>query len=231
MKRITLCNWLCSSSWFFAGASGTLQWKIDIPDFENLSVWQIEVVNSFFVVIHARSDVKIDICVSIIPLTTKFGKQVYLEEFIKKKLTKQVLETWLWKNVLTFFYQGLWSSNLEKVLQRLKTLYLYYQRSYGQQTWQDVNLTWWALTYKKHVPMTTWSCGFTWQFKRFYLHYYVAYSHEAWHDGNVPWEAPTPSYSNLWLSGITSSRGKLKLLYLHYHSASGHKTWQDGDLP
>ena len=53
----------------------------------------MEVVNSFFLGIHARSDVKIDIYISIIPVTTRFGKQVYLEEFIKKKLTKQVLVT------------------------------------------------------------------------------------------------------------------------------------------
>ena len=40
---------------------------------------------------HVRIDIKIDISISIRPMTTKFGKQLHLEELTKIRLIKQVL--------------------------------------------------------------------------------------------------------------------------------------------
>ena len=46
---------------------------------------------SFSRVIHIRMDIRIDISISIRPMTTKFGKQVHLEELTQIELIKQVL--------------------------------------------------------------------------------------------------------------------------------------------
>ena len=45
---------------------------------------------SLFQVIHARIDTEIDISIAIKPLTTKSGKQIYLEELKQLRLIKQV---------------------------------------------------------------------------------------------------------------------------------------------
>ena len=47
----------------------------------------------FFQGIHAEIDLKIDISLSIKPMTTKFGKQVHLQESSQMRLIKQVLVT------------------------------------------------------------------------------------------------------------------------------------------
>ena len=51
---------------------------------------------SFSRVIHIRMDIRIDISISIRPMTTKFGKQVHLEELTQIELIKQVL-VMLWQ--------------------------------------------------------------------------------------------------------------------------------------
>ena len=48
---------------------------------------------SFFQGIHVRIDIRIYISISITPMTTKFGKQVHLQELIQMRLIKQVLVT------------------------------------------------------------------------------------------------------------------------------------------
>ena len=48
---------------------------------------------NFFQGIHARINLKIDISLSIRPMTTKFGKQVHLQESSQMRLIKQVLVT------------------------------------------------------------------------------------------------------------------------------------------
>ena len=48
---------------------------------------------SFFQGIDAEIDLKIDISLSIKPMTTKFGKQVHLQESSQMRLIKQVLVT------------------------------------------------------------------------------------------------------------------------------------------
>ena len=48
---------------------------------------------SFFQGIHIKIDIKINISISIRPMTTKFGRQLHLQEFIQMRLIKQVLVT------------------------------------------------------------------------------------------------------------------------------------------
>ena len=48
---------------------------------------------SFFQALHARTDRRIDISISIRPAATKFGKQVHLHELSQMTLIKLVLVT------------------------------------------------------------------------------------------------------------------------------------------
>ena len=43
--------------------------------------------------IHVRIDIRIDVSISIRPLTNKFGKQVHLEKLTQLRLISQVLVT------------------------------------------------------------------------------------------------------------------------------------------
>ena len=91
---------------------------------------------NFFQDIYVRIDIRIDISISIRPMTTKFDKQVYLQDLPQMRLIKQVLV---------------------RSRDNLKAFYLYYQSAYGHQTWQDGNLPWYAPAHKVH--MTLWSRG------------------------------------------------------------------------
>ena len=81
---------------------------------------------SFFPSIHVRIDIWIDISI----MTTKFGKQVHLEEL-----------TQLIKLVLV-------NSSREDHVTNLKKLYLSYQSAFVHQTRQDGNLPWLVSAYK-----------------------------------------------------------------------------------
>ena len=48
---------------------------------------------TFFQDIHVSCDTRIDISISIRPMTTKFAKKIHLQELTQTKLTKQVLVT------------------------------------------------------------------------------------------------------------------------------------------
>ena len=48
---------------------------------------------SFFQGIHVRTDIGINISISIRPITTKYGKQVHISELAQMGLLKQVLVT------------------------------------------------------------------------------------------------------------------------------------------
>ena len=56
---------------------------------------------SFFQGIHVTIDIRIDISIRRRPMTTKFGKQVYLGELAQMKLIKQVLVTTSFQNDVT----------------------------------------------------------------------------------------------------------------------------------
>ena len=99
-KRITLCNCLCSASsrlsHFSASGSRDL-------GFVNRYSWFWKFLNmvdrvgesSFFRGLHVRSDIRIDISVSIKFMTTNLllGKQVHLRELTKLRLIKKILMT------------------------------------------------------------------------------------------------------------------------------------------
>ena len=52
---------------------------------------------SIFQSIHVRFGTRIDISISIRPMTTKFGKQAHLQDLTQMRLIKQVLMTSLHK--------------------------------------------------------------------------------------------------------------------------------------
>ena len=56
---------------------------------------------SFFQDIHVRTDIRIDISISIRPMASKFGKEVHLGELTQMRLIKQVLLTWSRQNHVT----------------------------------------------------------------------------------------------------------------------------------
>ena len=83
LKLKTLCSCLCSSSSWF---SVSRTW--DFGEFR------------FFQGIHVRTDIRIDIFVSIRPMTTKFRKHLRLQDLTKARQINQVLVTsWLQDHV------------------------------------------------------------------------------------------------------------------------------------
>ena len=62
-------------------------------------------------------------------MTTKFGKQIHLQDLTQMRLIKQVLVT---------------SSRQD---QETKETYIHYESANGHQTWQDGNLPWLAPAY------------------------------------------------------------------------------------
>ena len=56
---------------------------------------------NFFQDIYVRIDIRIDISISIRPMTTKFDKQVYLQDLPQMRLIKQVLVTSLRQDHVT----------------------------------------------------------------------------------------------------------------------------------
>ena len=98
VKRITLCNCLCSSSRrFSASASGASECK-SVFLILKISQYGRSRRFSFFQGIHVRIDIRINISISMI---TKFGKQVYLQDLIQMRLIKQVLVTSLRQDHMT----------------------------------------------------------------------------------------------------------------------------------
>ena len=86
---------------------------------------------SFFQGIRARIDLKIDIFLSMRLMTTKFGKQVHLQESSQMRLIRPSAG-----NVIT-------SRSHEKV-----KIYLHYHSVYVHQAWQQGNLYLWAPVHK-----------------------------------------------------------------------------------
>ena len=100
IKRVTLCNYLCfccSCCCYFLPAV----WDFGIV---NRYSWFWKFLNmadqgsefSFFWSTHVRIDIRIDISISIRPVTTKVDKQVHLEELTQITLIEQFLVIMLW---------------------------------------------------------------------------------------------------------------------------------------
>ena len=89
------CNCLCSTSSLSSFACYSVS-RIRNFGIVNWYSWFRKSVNmadqggalSFFQSIHARTDITIDIFISIRPMTAKFGKQVHVGELTQMKLIK-----------------------------------------------------------------------------------------------------------------------------------------------
>ena len=152
-----------------------------------------------------RIGIRIDISISIRPLTTKFGKQVHLQDLTQMILIKQVpvashvklmrqtknistirvpMATKLGRIVtlLGFCYQRhmtLWSRDFARSRDKQKS-YLHCQSANDHQTWQIGNLPW--------------SCGLTRSLNKLqplYLHYQSPCDQQSWQDGDLPWWVST----------------------------------------
>ena len=147
VKRIKLCNCLCSSSPSFRfSASRDLDFKII-----NQYSWSLSMADrgsefSFFSGIHVRTEIRIGISIFIRPMTTKFGKEVHLEE-----LTRVRHRCW-WRHHVDL--QVLVMSSHQVHQTNLK--HLHYQGAFGHQIWQDGNFNG-LLPMKSHELLITWS--------------------------------------------------------------------------
>ena len=97
-----------------------------------------------------------------------------------------------------------WSRGLARSLGKLKPLYLYYQSTYGHQTWQDGNLPSWASGYKMILK----SRGLVRSrdnSKKLYFHFYNANIHQTWQAGDLPWGDSTHN--------VTPLRGPVKFMW------------------
>ena len=74
---------------------------------------------SIFWGIHLRTDIRINIFISIRGMSNKFAKQVHLEDSTQMRLIKQMLVV-----------------SSRQIMWKTKT-YLHYESVYGYQTWQD----------------------------------------------------------------------------------------------
>ena len=179
MKPLTLCNCL----WFFFPSSSPFR------RFSTSCVWDFKIINwyfriwkflnmgdrcgefDFFQFHHVRTDIRIDISVSIRPMTTKFGKVVDLGKLPQVRLIQQ---TWCyawwrhhvkmtWKKPVIFpLPQCLWLPNLAGWWIALSGFYTqYYSALYSR-----------GLARSRD------------KLKTFYLYYQSTYGHENWHDGD-----------------------------------------------
>ena len=57
--------------------------------------------SDFFLGIHVRIDIRIDISISIRPMNTKFAKQLHSQVLTQMRLTKQLLVTLSFQDLVT----------------------------------------------------------------------------------------------------------------------------------
>ena len=88
---------------------------------------------SFFLDIHVRIDIRIDISFFLRPYDLQ-----------------------IWQAGTSTGFDSNQAGAVDVITSRshdkLKTLYLYYQSAYGYQTWQDGNLPWWVPAHKFKWP-------------------------------------------------------------------------------
>ena len=106
--------------------------------------------------------------------------------------------------------------SLTRSREKLKSLYLYYHSIFGDLTWQDGDLRWWAPPdYEVHDSLIALSFKITWSTK---------FNMRGFH---------AVCYFTLWWRGLARSRDKLKSFtttYLYYHKIYDPKIRQDRDL-
>ena len=115
--------------------------------------------SSFCQSIYIKIDIRIDMSISLRPVTTKFDKQVHLAELTKMRLIKYVLVTSPCQYHVT---------NLKHVI---STARVPMATKHGKMvTYLDE-----LLSIKAHNPLVTWPCK---------IHYHTNYGHQTWHDGD-----------------------------------------------
>ena len=104
---------------------------------------------SFVRSVHVRINIRIDISISIRPITSKFGKQVHLEEFTQMRKMKQVLMTSPYQDRVANF-KGYISTMRVSLAIKLGSMENYLDG---------------LLSIKWHDPLITFSCKITWHTK------------------------------------------------------------------
>ena len=100
---------------------------------------------SFFQGIFVKIDVRIDISISIRPMTAIFGEQVHLQDSTHISIIRVFMATKLGRmapylmDSCPLSHTTLWSHGLVRSHDQRKSLYLHYHSAYGHQTWQDGN--------------------------------------------------------------------------------------------
>ena len=211
VKRIMLWNCLYSPSPSYFSDSR-------IQNFGNVNrySWYWKSLNivdgggefSFFQGIQVRSDIGIDISISITPMTTKFD--VHLGELTQMRPIKQVLVTSSRQDHVTNHYISTTAVPMATKLYRIVTnpewlLFLVLLYSLVMWSWE---IRWQT---KNTIPPMS-ECLWQPNFPRWWLTLRRSFS----------------CYSSFWSRGLEISYDKLKT-YLQYHSVCGHHTWENGD--
>ena len=106
---------------------------------------------SFFQDIHVRTDIRIDISISIRPISSTFGKEVHLGELTQMRSIKQVLLTWSRQNHVTNWIYCISTTTMPianqlgrimTILERLLPIMLLYAlvTPFCETTWQSKNI-------------------------------------------------------------------------------------------
>ena len=150
MKRVTVCNYLCSSSSLFSagrvreiGIVSRYSWF-----WKFLKMAEQGCGFSLFSVIHVRIDIRIDTSIIIRNMTTKFCQQAHLEEMTQVRLIKQVLVKFSRQHHVTNY-------------KHISTTRMLMTTKLGRMVTYPYGL----LPIKSHDALIWWSCEITWQTK------------------------------------------------------------------
>ena len=184
MKSITLCNCILRFLLVFLPVvSWALELQINIPDFENLSVWRTKAVSSGF-------------------SCKNWYKNWYLH--FQKINDHQIRQADPSTGIKWDKSNRCWWRRHVKVTWQIKNTAMwlfppnYYESGYGHQTWQSDNLPCWAVAYNVTwttklgrmltnlegllpillYPLVTWSCEIREKLKSLYFYYHCAYCHQ-----------------------------------------------------
>ena len=123
----------------------------------------------------------------------------------------------------------LWSHGFARSRCKLKPLHLDYHNAYGQQTWQDCDLTWVFLFIKSHDSLIMWSCQVIWEIKRIISTKIMAIVSKigrlvTYLELLLPMKPHGPVIT--WSCMITTQMKTIS----HYHNTYGHHTWKGGGI-
>ena len=90
-------------------------------------------------------------------------------------------------SIIFFPNSTLWSRDLARSCNELKSLYLHYPSAYSNQTWQDDDLNCAASTPKVTWPYNKVILGDHEKLKSSYIHYHNVYHHQIWQGYDLLW--------------------------------------------